>query len=140
MPDGTVSAVIICDDIRQEMNGKQILIGVYGNAIIVPSMPFSIPLSVWMEYNPTKTGPDAVYVKLSYTTGFSVSVKADLQVNEIGPMGLGIPPIMVSGASDGTLTIELSGDGREWREIKRKDVRRGQVPALSGPAIPPPTA
>jgi hypothetical protein len=72
MPDEAISSsVVICDDIRQETNGKQILIGVYGSAVLVPSMPFSIPLSVWIEYQAREIGVDTVHVKMNYTTGFS---------------------------------------------------------------------
>lgn len=33
-------ATILCDDIRREVNNKISLIGVYGNQIIVPDLPF----------------------------------------------------------------------------------------------------
>ncbi len=132
MPDEALaSAVVVCDDIRQETNGKQILIGVYANDIRVPAMPFSIPLSVWIEYPTNKIGADTVYVKLSYTTGFSASVKVEIQVNEIGTMVLAMPPLLVSGATDGELVVEASRDGTAWEEIKRKAIRRGPIPVVS---------
>lgn len=34
---------LICDDIRQENNGKLILIGVYPGTITVPHVPFQLP-------------------------------------------------------------------------------------------------
>ena len=33
------TSVIICDDIRQEATGKQILVGVYTGAVILPAFP-----------------------------------------------------------------------------------------------------
>lgn len=142
MPDEIISSsVVICDDIRQETNGKQILIGVYGNAVIVPSMPFSIPLCAWIEYQTREIGVDTVHVRLSYTTGFSVSVRIDIQIHEAGTLGLAIPPVLVSGAADGELVIELSRNGATWREIKRKPIRRGQIPMITLiPGGPSPTA
>jgi len=38
-PKFTISAALICDDYRQEMNGKGLLIGVYGNRIIFTEEP-----------------------------------------------------------------------------------------------------
>lgn len=142
MPDEIISSsVVICDDIRQETNGKQILIGVYGSVVLVPSMPFSISLSVWIEYQAREIGVDTVHVKMNYTTGFSVSIRVEIQIHEPGTLGLAIPPILVSGAADGELVIELSHDGATWQEIKRKPIRKGQIPAIASiPAIPSPTA
>jgi hypothetical protein len=142
MPDEDLaSSVVICDDIRQETNGKQILIGVYGSAILVPAMPFSIPLCTWIEYTTRNIGIETVHVKLSYTTGFSASVRVDIQVHEIGTLGLAMPPLPVSGSTDGELVVEISRDGTAWREIKRKAIRRGQIPVISsGAAVLPPSA
>lgn len=39
----TVRSVIICDDVRKENNGKEILIGVYNEAVVVPTIPFVLP-------------------------------------------------------------------------------------------------
>ena len=42
----SVDCAIVCDDVRREQNGKLILIGVYGNNIIVPSYPVTLKLSI----------------------------------------------------------------------------------------------
>jgi hypothetical protein len=44
MPNNSynVRFVIICDDIRQEVSGKEILIGVYNDAILCPAFPIVI--------------------------------------------------------------------------------------------------
>jgi hypothetical protein len=134
--DVIVSSVVICDDIRQEVNGKQILIGVYGSTILVPSMPFSVGLSIWIEYLAGKVGVETIHMKLSYTTGFSALVRAEIQVHELGTMGLAMPTLLVSGAADGELIIELSREGAAWHEIKRKTVRQGQIPAITEISVP----
>jgi len=142
MPDDKIaSSVVICDDIRQETNGKQILIGVYGNVILVPSMPFSIALCVWIEYSPKEVGVETVHMKMTYTTGFSASLRAEMQVSGLETFGLAMPPVPVSGAADGELLIELSRDGVIWHEIKRKNIRKSQIPMIASiPTIPSPTA
>jgi|SRR5208282_3942853 len=38
-----VSSFIVCDDVRREYNGKEILIGVYNNVIIFPALPSVMP-------------------------------------------------------------------------------------------------
>src|SRR4051794_1678383 len=38
-PSFVIRSLLICDDIRQERNGKEIIIGVYTGAIIFPKLP-----------------------------------------------------------------------------------------------------
>ena len=35
-------AFLVCDDVRREISGKEILIGVYGDGLVVPSFPATI--------------------------------------------------------------------------------------------------
>lgn len=42
-----IVSALICDDVRREANGKEIIIGVYGSAVYVPTIPSAIALAVW---------------------------------------------------------------------------------------------
>ncbi len=44
-PNIAIASVIICDDVRTEINGKEILIGVYNQALIVKELPFTMRLT-----------------------------------------------------------------------------------------------
>lgn len=47
---------MICDDIRVENNGKSIIIGIYHDNILVPSLPFVMPkLVTWTKWDITKS-------------------------------------------------------------------------------------
>ena len=48
--------VIVCDDVRREVTGKDIIIGVYGREILTPNFPLSVPLTLWVRYMRTATG------------------------------------------------------------------------------------
>ena len=39
---------VLCDDVRLEMNNKEIIIGVYSGGISVPMLPWIAVLCVWM--------------------------------------------------------------------------------------------
>jgi|SRR5713101_1026676 len=53
--DYTVLTSIICDDIRQEADGKAIIIGVYARALSVPYFPITAPtFGVYIEITGTK--------------------------------------------------------------------------------------
>jgi hypothetical protein len=46
----TIIAVVVCDDVRHESNGKDIIIGVYGSDAIVPSYPALLRPSFWVQF------------------------------------------------------------------------------------------
>src|SRR6266436_9523709 len=46
---GRLLNVLICDDVRREVTGKEIIIGVYGDEMMVPSLPVSLNLSLWIR-------------------------------------------------------------------------------------------
>jgi hypothetical protein len=50
---------LVCDDIRQENNGKKILIGVYDD-IMVQSLPTSISLCFWMRFKDPPLGTHVI--------------------------------------------------------------------------------
>jgi hypothetical protein len=42
-----IKSLIICDDVREERSGKEILIGVYAGAIVFPKFPARLPKLVF---------------------------------------------------------------------------------------------
>jgi hypothetical protein len=54
---------LVCDDIRQENNGKKLLIGVY-NDLMVPSLPTSTGLSFWMRFKDPPLGAHVIEFSL----------------------------------------------------------------------------
>lgn len=54
MPDITFEKAILCDDIRQEDNGKYLIIGLYAGAFIPPRLPMnaSVQFGIWAKVEP----------------------------------------------------------------------------------------
>lgn len=52
LPTTPFGYTLFCDDIRQEVNGKSTLVGVYGNDLIIyGSLPATLPkLALWVSY------------------------------------------------------------------------------------------
>jgi hypothetical protein len=48
--------VITCDDVRQEHNGKELLIGVYAGEIVVPEPNAVIETTFWVRFRSSKPG------------------------------------------------------------------------------------
>jgi hypothetical protein len=59
-----VIAALVCDDVRKEDNGKEILIGVYTGGIVVPAMPAALILSLWLFLEPKGSGELPIEMQL----------------------------------------------------------------------------
>jgi len=57
--------VVFCDDIRQEHNGKLILIGAYAGEIRFLA-PFIQPIATWIQIFGLSTGPHKATVTVAY--------------------------------------------------------------------------
>jgi len=123
-----IGAVIICDNVRQEINGKQILIGVYASDIIVNSKNSILPLSIWVEYTPDKAGDDSVHFRILYNARPVAGVQVNMHVKEAGKInGIATPAMPIQIHEPGQLAIEVSADGKQWMEVKTKAVRIAPV-------------
>lgn len=122
-----IGAVIVCDEVRVEANGKHLLIGVYSGYIVVPSMPISVNLSFWIEYLPKVLGRQALYVKALFTTGFEIAGRVEMEIKEIQPFSIILPPASIRCEGEGELIVQVSTDQKDWDEVKRKAIRIGPV-------------
>jgi hypothetical protein len=63
--DVKASSVVICDDIRRESSGKEILIGVYAGVILFPRLPAILTnLGMRIEFNTSLKSADDLTVEL----------------------------------------------------------------------------
>lgn len=128
MNKNRIGAVIVCDDVRQEINGKQILIGVYTSDIITNNVGVTLYLTVWTEYTSDKAGNESVHFRFIYNKKAVAGVQINITVNDPGSItGLATPRLPLQIPSAGELIIEMSSDGKNWIEVKRKKVKIAPV-------------
>ncbi len=124
MISSDIHSVVICDDVRREQNGKDLLIGVYSGDILVPAFPFVLPLSMWMEYAPPKPGPNDIFIRLHYGQQPPSIVKATLEVMDSSTVGVPLSGFVIRGDKPDDIVVEYSADGTTYTVIKRKPVRQ----------------
>lgn len=127
--------MLVCDDVRREDNGKEILIGVYSSDIRVAHFPTSLRLVFWMQIIVTTEGrvrfefriigPNEVQLASA-----GVELEVPPQAGAMGTIPLGPIPLQVQSAGNLRLEIRDRPDGR-WTELKR-------IPVLQAEAIPAP--
>ena len=59
-----IEAVVICDQIRFENNGKALFIGVYNDVIMSPTLPLTMVLSLAIAVRAMSSGPLSIAISL----------------------------------------------------------------------------
>ena len=112
--DFKATSVIICDDIRREASGKEILIGVYAGVILLPALPTLLPtLSTRIEFTTSLSRADDLAVELRDPDGevvFSVHGHMDM----IGTDGIQLISVVCNG-------VQFTKEGKHTLVFGRKD-------------------
>ncbi|MDB5523890.1 MAG: hypothetical protein JWM58_1653 [Rhizobium sp.] len=123
-PRITANAVF-CDDIRQELSGKFILIGVYGDELHMNAGPGVIPLSVWLQVYGIGAGTHSAKVIARKHVGKqSIEVAAvDVEISVMKAnhgLAISLPALPIHVDSDCTFSVSVGIDGSEL-------VRAGEI-------------
>ncbi len=113
---------IFCDDIRQEHNGKVILIGIYQGALATPSFPLSVLIATYVDVRGLDEGTHRTKIVAEYVANGEVvqlaTLESDVEVTD------GDLPTILQGSGmnlsveqPGVLNIWLSVDGDRPRII-----------------------
>jgi hypothetical protein len=125
-----VQHVIVCDDIRQESNGKQFLIGVYNDAILVPKFPAPLSLSFCIRFLALDTGVVPVQIRLlgggEEVEFFKAETEFNLQKIELSSFA--IVGIQLNIQVPTPLRLQLKENNLDWKLIG--DVRVDRHPDM----------
>ena len=126
-PEVKILSAVVCDDVRVENNGKELLIGVYSGAITVhllPSLP--LPLRCWV--NLVMEGPCKINLQFRATDHDNIELyKSGLETGTDDEVGMGSIPlgpiIYTLRDPEGSLSIDYKEEDGEWTNIITKSVR-----------------
>ncbi len=130
-----IDNAIACDDIRQEVNGKFILIGVYSGDVILPFIPVTLPISFWMMAHPSKEGNYHIQFRLTLPGESPTQTKGEMivQVKEESTtaVALPLPPIFLQIGAPGQITLDYrEGDG-PWKTVCTLEAKLAPAPPAS---------
>lgn len=126
-PKVKILSAIVCDDVRVENNGKEILVGVYSGAITVHMIP-SLPLSLRCWINLSIDGPCLVKLYFRATDSDDKEIfGAEIETGTNENIGLGsIPlgPILFTLRDpEGYLKIDYKEGEGDWSNVITKSAR-----------------
>lgn len=121
----TVIATVFCDDVRREMTNKDILIGVYGGDIVVPSFPASLNGAYWIEIFNSEKGKFQSEVRIGISEKAPFRIRMEIEAEKSGTMSVLIPQFQFQVEKPCELTLEMLIDG-SWQLLKTKNILQGQ--------------
>jgi Family of unknown function (DUF6941) len=116
---------IVCDDARQENNGKWILIGMYTPDMQVPQIPFVLPtltFFAWLESD--RPGSFPFRIKLEHLES-GASMAEGMGVMQFAKPGIGVSTIRFGGlqfSSPGAYVFSIQFDGQPDRLLTQFSV------------------
>jgi hypothetical protein len=124
MRDIEILNTVVCDEVRKEVSGKFFLIGVYGDAIVVPSLPRQVTVSLWCHIVPKALGLMTIEVMMEgpddqKATG---TIQA-LIVAQDQPFGMHIGPMILDVPKSGEVQFSLRMlNEDQWQCVHKKMV------------------
>jgi hypothetical protein len=123
-----IVSVIICDDVRKEQSGKDILIGVFSGGIVLPAYPSHLRLAFWIEIQPEAVGEIHCQIKVETPSGNPpIEAEFDLGVTEVDTAVIVMGGVPLAFERDGEIVVSAKMGSAEWRVVKRKRVFRRPI-------------
>lgn len=121
-----ILAVVICDDIRREVSGKDILVGAYSSEIVVGSLPAPMHLAFWLELMSSQSGAFSVFFKLEVPgTVLMSEMRIDIEIVDPAlPFAISTPQINMVINQAGKLKVLFKSEQlSKYEVIKTKNIR-----------------
>lgn len=116
-----VRALLLCDFVRREITGKDIIVGVYHTKILVKEFPHELRLSLWANIEPLKPGEHLIILRFVYGKQKRplVEIEAGIQVDMVagGASPFSFGPIPVPVPEPGDLKIQHKLPSGRWETL-----------------------
>jgi hypothetical protein len=108
-----ILGAILCDDVRREDNGKDIIIGVYSGGIIINELPAPLALKVWIQLRHSGAGQTKLRVEINLEGENLAGVEMMMGTQaEVGAGSLFTPTVPVLLTKEGMVSVTLQqGEG-----------------------------
>lgn len=132
--DLKIETAVLCDDVRLEINGKLILIGVYTGDVVIPKFPNSVSVMLFLMGQVISGGQIAPRVKVTDDSGTvlfrqdEISSPQRAEFKE-GPFAMNLA-CFFSLHKESLLKFFVELDGNDVEVLRRKFVQQPQQPSM----------
>jgi hypothetical protein len=126
---GKFSQVILCDDVRQETNGKYIIIGLFTSDILVNEFPAYLPLRLLITYEMEEIGDQKLDFLWFLDDKPLIEMEGGVRQETLGaPIVIALPPGPLHVDGPGRLRVSARLESGEQLEILSRSLRRSETP------------
>jgi hypothetical protein len=128
----TAVASLVCDDVRREISGKEILIGVYADNVYVSVIPANLNVNLYIRALFGQRGVSNIKFKILGPGGIQVTPEASISF-PAPPDPESVASIIVGGIifqaqAEGKYEFQWQPPGQEWETVTYLHIRKGNVP------------
>lgn len=127
-----IDSAFICDDVRQEANGKLIFIGAYSQDILLQSFPAALNLHTVLCARFEHLDPFNLEVEATIDEKKMVSGKLSATSMFIGFSFLTVPVPLSQIFGPGTLRVRVREGRERWKEVIKVEIKAA-IPASASP-------
>jgi len=126
---------VVCDEVRKEVTGKEILIGVYGDDIIVGAFPATLLLSLWVRARFDLAGDWAALFQVVGKSGRQlltpqVAILRSPGVNHLVSITFGGIPLQLEGPEQ--IKFQWHFGGGDWHTIGEIEIKASNLTTMPG--------
>jgi len=138
--DLKIDAALICDDIRSELGGKAILIGVYTGDILLSRAPATIHVSLWLAGRLPQIGGGELKIKVHLgdradESADTVTQPVSMQRSQNGEFYVAINGIVLNITEPTPLTVLIKKNDDDWIVVTKKQILVAPPPTGSPSSI-----
>lgn len=126
-----IDYAILCDDIRQENNGKLIIIGMYSGDILVSNLPGSILVATLLHGHADADSSITIEVRFRAefddADPFTVAAEGNLEIrgtDRSKEFFTPLPKMMIEARGKGEISFDYRLDKKRWKTLLRKRINR----------------
>jgi hypothetical protein len=127
-----VKAALVCEDVRREISGKEILIGVFADAVFITQIPVQLILTLYLRAMIPDQEELAVQFRVIGPGDVPVTstISANLQkpLDPTTSVSVVVTGIAFQVQSFGQYRFQWKPPGQEWETVAGLELRKGEAP------------
>ncbi len=135
----TAVCALVCDDVRNELSGKEILIGVFADNVYVGVLPANMVVSLYLRVRFAQTDPSVIKFRVLAPGGIQVTPEAPIAFSAPADLetiaSLVIRGIMFQPQAEGRYEFQWQPPEQDWGTVTSLHIRKGFIhqPGVSQP-------
>jgi hypothetical protein len=137
----TAVAALVCDDVRNELSGKEILIGVFADNVYVGLLPANLVASLYLRVRFARAATSNIKFRVLAPGGIQVTPEAPIALSAPTDLetivSIVIRGIVFQAQAEGRYEFQWQPPEQDWETVTSLHIRKGLVSQPG--AIPPPS-